>query len=69
MNESLMVKITCEAARKVIYHQHLQIESLKLRLDRLEQQMQPTQAIGFHAKEGEKTIQTAFKKVRHHVPD
>lgn len=69
MNESLISKITCEAARKVIYHQHMQIESLKLRLDRLEQQMQPTPAIGFRVKEGEKSMTTAFKNARHHVPD
>jgi hypothetical protein len=69
VNESLISKITDEAAKKVIYHQHLQIESLKLRLDRLEQQSKPTQTIGFHAKEGEKQIETAFKNVRYEIYD
>lgn len=69
MNESLMVKITDEAARKVIYHQHLQIESLKHRLDRLEQKMQPTKAIGFHTKDSEKQLRAAFTKVKYNLYD
>lgn len=69
MNESLISKITDEAARKVIYHQHLQIESLKLRLDKLEQRDVPKQAIGFHVKEGEKQLNQAFKNVRYEIYD
>ena len=69
MNESLVSKITDEAARKIIYHQYLQIESMRLRLDKLEQQKEPTQAIGFHTKEGEKQIETAFKNVKYNLYD
>lgn len=64
VNESLISKITDEAARKVIYHQHLQIESLKLRLDKLEQRETPKQAIGFHAKGSESSPELAFKSYR-----
>lgn len=64
MNESLIVKITDEAARKLIYHQHLQIESLQRRLDKLEQQDAPKQAIGFHSKGSDTTPELAFKSYR-----
>ncbi|OAS19260.1 hypothetical protein [Paenibacillus oryzisoli] len=64
MNESLISKITDEAAKKVIYHQHLQIEALKHRLDKLEQKDVPKQAIGFHTKGSETTPELAFKSYR-----
>lgn len=69
MNKSLIKNVNCEAARKLIYHLTLQIEALNLKIDRLEQQIQPTQAIGFHVKESEKQLYTAFKNIRHNVPD
>ena len=69
MNESLVSKITDEAARKVIYHQYLQIESMRLRLDKLEQQKEQTQAIGFHTKGSETTPELAFKSYRKYTGD
>ena len=61
MNESLISKIKDETARKVIYHQHLQIEGLKRQIERLEQK-QTVQAIGFNVNAGETQIETAFTK-------
>lgn len=63
-HEDLISKITEEAARKVIYHQHLQIESLKSRLDKLEQRDTPKQAIGFHSKGSDSTPELVFKSYR-----
>lgn len=67
VNESLIVKITDEAARKVIYHQHLQIEALKRRLDKLEQREVPKQAIGFHPNVSDSTPELAFKTYREYT--
>lgn len=71
MQESLISKITEEAVRKVTYHLQLQVDFLKLendrtkqRLEQLEQQNQPKQAIGFHAKGSETTPELAFKSYR-----
>ena len=68
-NNSLISKITDEAARKVIYHLSLQIEALTYRLDKLEQQNRQTQAIGFNVKEGEKHLGIVFKNVKYNLYD
>lgn len=69
MNKSLIKNINDESARKVIFHMNLQIEALNLKIDRLEQQVKPVPAIGFHQNPCTATAELAFKNIRHHVPD
>ena len=63
-NNSLISKITDEAARKVIYHLSLQIEVLTYRLDKMEQQMKPVKTIGFHQNPSTSSVELAFKNTK-----
>lgn len=69
MNKSLIKNVNCEATRKLIFHMTLQIESLNLKIERLEQQIQPTKVVGFHQHPSTSTAELSFKNMRHHVPD
>ncbi|MEC0231169.1 hypothetical protein [Paenibacillus alba] len=62
MNLSELSEIQCPIAKKYIIQ-------LLQRMEKLEQKQQPTPAIGFHMKEGEKQIETASKNVKYNLYD
>jgi len=66
MSIARISKVKDELTRTLLYEQKCEIQRLKQEVERLKR---PTDLIGFHVKEGERALETAFKNVRHHVPD
>lgn len=66
MSIARISKVPCLLTRTLLYEQESEIQYLKQEIERLKR---PMNAIGYHVKEGEKQLNTAFKSVRYELHD
>ena len=66
MDIARISKVHEQITRDILWAHEQELRSLREEIELLKR---PTAAIGFRVKEGEKSMTTAFKNARHHVPD
>lgn len=66
MSIARIAKVKDELIRTLLYEQECEIQRLNQEIEMLKR---PTNLIGFHTKEGEKQLNTAFKNVRYNLYD
>ena len=66
MSIARISKVHEQITRDILWAHEQEIRSLREEIESLKR---PTAAIGFRVKESEKSMTTAFKNTRHHVPD
>lgn len=66
MSIARISKVHEQITRDILWAHEQELRRLREEIELLKR---PTNLIGFRVKEGEKTLTTAFKNARHHVPD
>ena len=66
MDIARISKVHEQITRDILWAHEQELRSLREEIEALKR---PTSAIGFHAKEGEKQLHTAFKNVKYNLYD